>query len=687
MAPPSDYPRPDFVRPDLNWKLLNGTQWSLLFDDQDIGLSEGWHIHGPPDKVSLTTSSSSSDSKEDAQRLAAFPELKEKGFQSSNMTENVKKPINVPFVFQCPASGWGDNAAHEVLWYETKLEDPRGQGESDAGHRVLVRFGAVDYDATIWVGGRLVGSHRGGHVPFDVDVTGALAQAKGGDVKLVMRVRDSPSDLEQPRGKQYWAPTPESIFYTPSSGIWQSVWVEVVPRARIGGSSDGTVLKSNDIEGGVLKAHIAVLRRRAGGKYSVEVEGSIGGVVVGKTTGDLPKDKDYVNLDLGLKLPDDKLKELSADLVKSAPLDDARCWRGGLALWSPDYPMLYDLKIRLYDSAGQVLDEIDTYTGLRNINWTTGDSTFRLNGEPLFQALCLDQGYWPETGMTPPSPESLKTDIELSKKMGFNGCRKHQKVEDPIFLYWADKLGYLVWGEIANAYEFSQEYMERFDQEWTESVKRDINHPSIVAWTPINESWGYPSLKDDVDQRNHIRSLYYLTKTLDPTRPINDNCGWEHVLTDLSTFHDYNDAPALSKSCATLEGILGTKLAGREMFVLSTAGDSGTQHQTGTPVLCTEFGGVNIAPADPSKKGERDWGYTTASDPADLLKRIEALVMAVVQAGHTCGFVYTQLTDIEQEVNGLYSFDRSEKIDPAEVKKIFDKAQKMYYDLVAKKID
>lgn len=519
----TSYPRPDFVRPNQTWELLNGTRWSLLFDDQDVGLSEGWHIHGPPEKVTLTAAGGSQQqppSAEDAQRLEAFPELKEKYWAGSTASENVKKPINVPFAFQCPASGWGDNAAHEVLWYETALADPRGRtGTTD---RVLVRFGAVDYEASVWVGGRFVGAHRGGHVPFDVDVTEALDLAaaerkqKGEDAaaatRVVLRVRDSPSDLDQLRGKQYWAPTPESIFYTPTSGIWQNVWVEVVPAARIAGSSDGTVLRSNDVDSGVLKANISVLGRRAGGKYAVEIEGSIGGVSVGKTKADLAKDKNYVNLDLGLKLSADKLKAVSADILKTAPLDDPLCWRDGLALWSVDHPLLYDLKIRLYDFSGKLLDEVETYTGMRNIDWQKGDGTLRLNGEPIFQILCLDQGYWPETGLTPPSPESLKLDVELSKKMGFNGCRKHQKVEDPIFLYWADKLGYLVWGEIANAYEFSQEYIKRFDQEWTEAVKRDINHPSVITWTPVNESWAYPTLRDNIAQRNHIRSLYWLTK-------------------------------------------------------------------------------------------------------------------------------------------------------------------------------
>jgi beta-galactosidase/beta-glucuronidase len=153
---------------------------------------------------------------------------------------------------------------------------------------------------------------------------------------------------------------------------------------------------------------------------------------------------------------------------------------------------------------------------MRSVSWQNGDGTFRLNGKPCFQTLVLDQGYWPETGLTPPSQEALKLDIERAKNMGINGCRKHQKVEDPVFLYWADRLGFLVWGEIADAYEFSDEYIARFDTEWIEAVKRDINHPCIVAWTPFNESWGYPSLKDSIGQRNHIRAVYYMTKYVSP---------------------------------------------------------------------------------------------------------------------------------------------------------------------------
>ncbi|KAI1335634.1 glycoside hydrolase family 2 protein [Xylariaceae sp. FL0016] len=691
----SAYPRPDFVHVNHRWTPIND-KWTIVFDDEDVGLKQQWHINGVPEKVSVTSAPAPELSEAEAQRLEAFPELRAKAFQSSKEQnkENAKKGINVPFVFQTPASGIQENAAHEVMWYERSISDPRGKTEIEAGDRVLVRFGAVDYDVTIWAAGFPVAKHRGGHVPFDVDVTDALANAwkstGKGELPLLLRVQDSPYDLAQPRGKQYWAPQPESIFYTPSSGIWQPVWLEVVPSARLANSSNGTVLRSNDIHKGLLEGQVAVIGRRAGHPYSVEVEGSLNGFQVAKKKENLPKDKDIATISIPFAMDAEKQKSAPKGVTSIASFEDTDCWHKGLALWSPDHPTLYDLTIRLFDESGNVIDEVKTYTGFRHIDWTRGDGTFRLNDKPLFQALNLDQGYWPETGLTPPSQEALKKDIELAKNMGFNGCRKHQKVEDPVFLYWADKLGYLVWGEMANAYEFGDEYKSRMDQEWAEAVKRDINHPCVVAWTPVNESWGYPDLKGSVEQRNHIRSLYYMTKSLDPTRPVNDNCGWEHVLTDLSTFHDYRDAPELEASCKDSATTLDRSWAGRSMWIGAIDGkDPATVHRKGAPVLNTEFAGVNIAPKN-HKEGDimpqgggGDWGYTTATDPKDLLNRIENLVKAVIQPGNNVsGFVYTQLSDIEQEVNGVYSFDRREKIPAAEVKKIFDAAKKSYLDSV-----
>ncbi|KAK5958331.1 hypothetical protein OHC33_000173 [Knufia fluminis] len=637
------YPRPDFERVDPKWRSLDG-EWDFAFDDEDVGLREEW-----------------------CEKWKRIPKEK-------------KRTINVPFVYQTPASGINEQEAHQIVWYQKVLFANTALQFDDTQYRTILRFGAVDYEATVWLNGEFLGSHRGGHVPFEFDVTGKLDERE--PTTLTVRVWDAATDLTQPRGKQYWAAKPEGIFYTPSTGIWQSVWLEDVPIVRIADSSHGTILRSNDIESGVLHAEIAVLARRKSQRCSVTIGASLAGETVAKSeTTKIDPEKETARLTLGLRLTAEQQEQLPSSFKEAHALTDQSCWRDGLALWSPEHPLLYELVITLVsDETGEVLDEVKTSTGMRSLDWTSGDGTFRLNGRPYFSALVLDQGYWPATNMTPPNANSCKEDIILSKKMGFNGCRKHQKVEDPLFLYWADKLGYLVWGEMANGYEFSNQYVERFNQEWTEAVKRDINHPCIVTWTPVNETWGYTALKSSPTEQNHIRSLYYTTKTLDSTRPINDNCGWEHVTTDLTTFHDYSDGPELARVCHTLEGILKPK-ANRDMFV------GGTAHREGAPVMCTEFGGVNIAVRQGEKSVEGEWGYTTASDAKDLLARVRRLMLGVVEGGHCSGFVYTQLTDIEQETNGLYTYDRKEKLPASDVKDIIDEAQRIYFGKIAARND
>ncbi|KAF2763834.1 beta-galactosidase [Teratosphaeria nubilosa] len=639
-----DYPRPDFCRTSMRWQSLNGP-WNFTFDDEDKGRDLGWHQTGlPQDSV---------------------------------------RTIQVPFVFQCPASQVNEGGVHEVLWYSRTISDLRSTSDCERGSRLLIRFGAVDYHAIVWLEGHYIGSHRGGHVPFDLDLTDAIrvvGQKQG--YRIVVRVFDSAHDVTQPRGKQYWGPEPESIFYTPSSGIWQNVWIEAVPQMRVADSSHGTIIRSNNVDKGVIDARIAIQGRRVGQKCAVEIEASFYGTTVSKSERmDLPRDENFVRFDHSMRLNENQLRQLPADLVHDAPLSDPFCWRDGVALWSPEHPALYDLTIRLHNSdTSTLIDEVKTTTGIRSLNWSTGDGTFRLNGMPYFQALFLDQGYWPETLMTPPSPSALKQDIVLSKQMGFNGCRKHQKVEDPIFYYYADRLGFLVWGEMASTYNFSLESTSRFDSEWLESLRLGIAHPSIITWTPVNESWGYPDLGGQARQRDHIRSLYYQTKVLDPSRPINDNCGWEHVITDLSTFHDYADANGMRERCESLQAVL---TRGRNMFLGPIQGpngafDAGLQHTRGAPVMCTEFGGVNVAVRnDDSRKG--NWGYTTASDGADLLKRFEDILMAVCGRGEVCAFVWTQFCDVEQEMNGLYSYDRRPKIPAPEVARIVQKAREAYF--------
>jgi beta-galactosidase/beta-glucuronidase len=472
---PPQYPRPDFVRPTQSWTSLNGP-WTFAFDDSDSGLDDHWHLQGMP--------------------------------------RDGGRRIQVPYVFQSPASGINVQEIHEVIWYERPIRDPRTPEQKERQDRVLARFGAVDYECTVWLDGYYVGGHRGGHVPFDVDITDVLLSTAthAGSHRLTLRVFDSATDVTQPRGKQFWGPKPENIFYTPSSGIWQDVWLESVPATRLADSSNGTVLRSDDIESGVLHATVAVLGKKAGRKYSVQLESSFAGKVVATSSkAELPVTK-RVALNLGMRLTRDQMESLPESITSKAPLADDRAWMNGVALWSPDYPQLYDLTLRLFDESDKLIDEVKTTTGMRQISWANGDGTFRLNGHPIFQALLLDQGYWSESLMTPPSPTALKEDIEWSKAMGFNGCRKHQKVEAPLFNYWADRLGFLVWGEMASSYDFGGEMTSRFDQEWTEAVKRDINHPCVVAWTLVNESWGYSELNHNADHRNHIRSLYYQTK-------------------------------------------------------------------------------------------------------------------------------------------------------------------------------
>lgn len=661
------YPRPDFQRSDLNWSSLNGP-WSFLFDDEDVGLIERWQQKGLPETANtnavdeLGHGNTESDSTTQKIALGTQDLIQNNAFtRDARTTVNKKQEIKVPFVFQTPASGINDRGIHEVMWYERNVADPRSAEEKSASRRVMLRFGAVDYEAQVWVNGRSVGSHRGGHVPFELDITSELEAepSSTSQARITVRVYDAAYDLTQPRGKQYWGAQPESIFYTPSGGIWQSVWLEVVPYARLADSSHGTVIRTTDIDGGKIQSVVHVHGRRRRDALAADMEVSFAGVPVSRSEKKtLPKDTNKIPLDADSRLSDDALKQVPKDILDVSPVSNDYCWRNGVALWSPEHPQLYDVVLRLYDEAGTVIDQVHTTAGMRSIDWTKGDGLWRLNGKPYFQALCLDQGYWPETFMTPPTPDSLKRDIELSKKMGFNGCRKHQKVEDPLFYYWADKLGYLVWGEMASAYQFSDEYVDRYNQEWTEAVKLVINRPSVVTWTPVNESWAYTSLKDNLEHRNHIRNLYYMTKyvshsmitptaeketnssrTLDPTRPINDNCGWEHVCTDLTTFHEYGDAKKVRETCSSLEGVLSQK-AERNMFVAPIPGkDPGAKHIDGAPIMCTEFGGINISTGNSG----RDWGYTQASNPDDLLARVKEIVDAVIDGGLCCTFVYTQL--------------------------------------------
>jgi hypothetical protein len=326
--------------------------------------------------------------------------------------------------------------------------------------------------------------------------------------------------------------------------------------------------------------------------------------------------------------------------------------------WTPENPRLFDTKITVCSEHG-VTDEVDTYFGMRKVSIENG--RFMLNNREYYQKLVLDQGYWEPSLLTAPTDEDFIKDIELTKAMGFNGVRKHQKVEDPRYLYHADRLGLLVWGEIGAAYVYSREYAHRIYAEWMEAVERDYNHPCIVAWTPLNESWGVQEIKVDKCQQAHCNALMYMTKSIDTSRVVMDNDGWEHTCGDLLTIHDYSPTgEMLKKHFESLDSILTMTPGGRSMFADGYG-------YLGQPILVTEFGGVKYAPESDLA---RSWGYCEENDLGAYTKKYAEQTKAILDSPLIQGYCYTQLTDVENEENGLLTYHRDIKIPLDTIRKI-----------------
>jgi beta-galactosidase/beta-glucuronidase len=576
-VPRAEHPRPDFVRAD--WRTLNGP-WQFEFDDANAGLAGRWYA----------------------------------------ADHKLARQIVVPYVFQSRLSGIGDPAFHDVVWYRRTFDVP----DAWKGRRLLLHFGAVDYEAIVWVNGQMVARHEGGHTPFNVDVTHALVP--GANV-VTLRVWDPSTDRAIPRGKQYWRPKSEGIFYTRTTGIWQPVWIEAAAPVHV------TRLKvTPDVDSALVR--VQAMLNEAGADLRLRVTTRLG-----------------------------EDSEESTVVVRSARPEATIALREQ-RLWSPERPTLYDLVVELVDAKGQTVDRVESYFGQRKVH-VQNDRVY-LNNAPYYLRMVLDQGYWPESVLTPPSDEAIQYDIKMTKAFGFNGARKHQKVEDPRWLYWCDRLGLLVWGEMANAYEFNEQYVARFVNEWLAAVQRDYNHPSIVAWVPINESWGAPQALVNTAQQDHLRSLYFLTRSIDPTRPVIDNDGWEHTdATDLFTLHDYaRTGPQLTAKYEPLaKDRSRIPRNGREALV------NGARYN-GTPILMTEFGGVAYKAA--KQMDEKAWGYQGIEPTVEaFLSRVDGQVKALVGLSFIGGFCYTQLTDVEQEINGLMTYDRKPKADPETIKKIF----------------
>jgi beta-galactosidase/beta-glucuronidase len=585
--PRPEYPRPQFVRED--WINLNGP-WTYTFDFGKSGM--------------------------------------QRGFQASRGFDN---PIVVPFCPESALSGVQHTDFIEMMWYHRRLHIPAGW----AGKRVILHFGAVDYESEVFIDGQSVGRHWGGTSSFRHDITRFVTPGESHD--LVVYVRDETRSGVQPGGKQCPDYASRRCHYTRTTGIWQTVWMEAVdPHALeechivpdLGGYRSSGGHRSSD------GSRFVLIPRFYAQKRGLRFRATL---------------LDGETLVSQVEIP-------AADGVPCAlPV-------AGPKTWSPADPFLYDLTLEVLDG-GAVVDKVRSYAGLRKVH-IEGNRVF-LNNEPIYQRLVLDQGFYPDGIWTAPSDAALRQDIELSMAAGFNGARLHQKVFEERFHYWADRLGYLTWGESSSwGIDVKDEVSARnFLSEWREIVVRDRNHPSIVAWTPFNET------HDTGDGRQHNRlhaDAYELTRSLDATRPINDASGYVHVKTDLWTVHTYVQDPKVLKEQLTPDA---------EGKVMRRFPEVETEYE-GQPYLVDEFGGIKWIPTAELQFAENSWGYGEGPTTLEeFYARLEGQVDVLLGFDHVVGYCYTQLTDVEQEQNGVYNYDRTPKFDMQRVASIFSKTR------------
>ena len=583
--PRPEHPKPQFKRSD--WQNLNGA-WNFAFDDQNLGEKDKWY-----------------------------------------KKEELEEKIIVPFSFETKASGIADRSEHNFIWYQRTFKV-----EVDSEKKIILNFGAVDYKTKVWINGRFAGSHSGGYDSFTFDISDFVDYRE--ENNLVVKVEDSRSK-SQPRGKQTYKNDNFLCWYTRTTGIWQTVWLEYVDQ--------NLYLRDLKITPDIDQSE-------------VELDYFFNAVDFGTGNYKLLTTIEFE----GKKITEFEFEITKANYKLKINVEDEN---NELKLWYPDSPNLYDLKLTLFRD-NEVVDQLSSYFGMRKISIEADQ--ILLNNQPLYQKLILDQGYWPDSLVTPPSDQAIKKDVELAKKMGFNGARKHQKIEDDRFYYWADKLGLLVWAEMGSTYEFSEQAVENFSLEWQRVVKELYNHPSIVCWVPFNESWGIEAVKSNKKQQSFTESIYQLTKSIDSERPIISNDGWEHTTSDIITFHDYVES--IDKLRQTYLEKIDKLLANKEVFNDQVYIEGGkfimadNYDYQGQPLLFSEFGGV----AFQNKEG---WGYgEQVQTKEELFQRIEKLMVLIKEAEYFRGYCYTQLTDVEQEKNGLLDENREFKLELEKIKEL-----------------
>lgn len=592
--PRPEHPRPQMFRPD--WMNLNG-EWSFEVDAGATGRPRG---------------------------LA--------------QAETLSGRILVPFCPESRLSGLALLDFMAAVWYRRTFELPDGWAE----RRVLLHIGASDYRTEVWVNGRSAGVHVGGYSSFQFDITDLL---KTGKNTVTVCAEDDVRSGRQPRGKQSAEYHSHGCEYTRTTGIWQTVWLESVARAYIRSSK-----YVPDPENGCL--HVEALLSGPSEGLVFEAEARFEGRPAGSASAIVCGDR------VRLTLP---LSERHLWQPGNPALYDLTLWLGAATMKTvatTDVPAGMGSRSEAISQPEQAeagdADVVQSYFGLRSVSW--GDKVFRLNGNPVFMRLVLDQGFYPDGIYTAPSDEELRLDIERSMAFGFNGARLHEKIFEPRFLYWADRLGYLVWGEHANwGLDITgAEGLQHFLPEWLESIERDFNAPSLIGWCPFNETWDLDGRK----QNNEVlRQVYLVTKAVDPTRPVIDTSGNFHVVTDLFDVHDYEQDPAL------FAANYAPMAEGGEAFVTYPE----RQKYEGQPYFVSEYGGIWWSPGG----SDASWGYgNRPKDEAEFLARYEGLTTALLDNPAITGFCYTQLTDVEQETNGLYTYDRKPKFDVEIIRRV-----------------
>lgn len=537
-----------------------------------------------------------------------------------------QKEIQVPFSYETKLSGIGDETSHEHVWYHKTVFVSE---EALQEKRVLLHLEGCDYITKVWVNGTYMGDHVGGYARFSFDITAALHD---GSNDIVIKAEDS-FDEQQPRGKQRWKSENYGCWYVQTTGIWKTVWLEYVPKNYIESAKMTPVFTERrlDVEFDVLADHY-------GKDLMLEAEVTFAGDYV--TTVCIPVMRKHVTANID---------------VYNAEINE---W--GVALWHPHEPNLYDITFTLKQK-GEVIDAVGSYFGMRDIR--ISGNQILLNNDVIYQRLILDQGYWKDSGITPPSEEALVEDIDKIMALGYNGVRKHQKIEDEKFLYWADVKGLLVWSEMAAAYRYTDSAVAQFTTQWMEIVKQNYNHPSIITWTPFNESWGVPYIHFETDEQSFTQAIYYLTKAFDKNRPVIVNDGWEHTISDIITLHDYQEFGDLfyQRYTERKDTILGNQ-EGHSYYKFPFAEGFGYK---GQPIIISEYGGIAF------NNEQTGWGYgNKVIDEEDFLRRFDDITSAIKKLPYACGYCYTQVSDVQQEINGLMDMERNYKVNCAAIREI-----------------